>query len=306
MDKNKSFKTSIGGQALIEGVMMRSQTRTCLSVRGKDGVITSECFDTKPSKVAKIPIVRGVVAMVENMAAGVKYINRSADIAYGEEAQTDFDRKIKEKYGDKAFDFASGIGVVLGVVLAFGLFAFLPTFLTGLLDKSAALGGFKTVIEGVLKIAIFVLYLFLVTRMKEIHRVFEYHGAEHKSIACYESGMELTVENAKTCRRFHPRCGTSFIFIVLIISILLFSFIPWGSTIARVGLKLLLLPLVMGISYEIIKLTGRYDNALTRIVAAPGLWIQRLTTFEPDDSQLEVALTSLKAVMPQDKEECRW
>ena len=161
-------------------------------------------------------------------------------------------------------------------------------------------------LEGLLKIALFVGYLFLCTRMKEIHRVFEYHGAEHKTIACYEAGEELTVENVRRHRRFHPRCGTSFMILVLIVSILLFSVLPWSSTGLRVVLKLLLLPVVMGVSYELIKLAGRYDNLFTRIISAPGLWLQRLTTFEPDDSMIEVAIAAVTPVLPDHPDEAKW
>lgn len=167
-------------------------------------------------------------------------------------------------------------------------------------------GIFKSLIEGLIKIIIFVLYLALVSRMKEIKRVFGYHGAEHKSIACYEAGEELTVENVRKHTRFHPRCGTSFILIVLVIGILVFSVVTWSSLWMRVVLKLALLPVVMGVAYEIIKLAGRYDNVVTRIISAPGLWLQRLTTNEPDDSQIEVAVAALTAVLPDNKEEDQW
>jgi uncharacterized protein YqhQ len=170
------------------------------------------------------------------------------------------------------------------------------------------LGGFKTLLEGIVKMAIFVLYIYLTSKMSEIKRVYQYHGAEHKSIACYENGEELTVENVKKHSRFHPRCGTSFMFLVLIISILVFSVfqVPWNNVFLRVGVKLLLLPLIVGIGYEMIKLAGRHDNWFTRLFSAPGLWIQRITTNEPDDSQMEVAIASLKAVLPHDGEDDNW
>lgn len=296
---NSGFKTRIGGQAVIEGIAMKGPDETCLAVRTPEGVIHKEMFETKHSKFAKVPLLRGPIAMIGAMAAGVKYLNRAADIAYPDEKSEG-----TEKKSDTGSTIVAG---VLGVVLAIVLFTVVPTALTGVVNNNIVdLGGWKVVVEAVLKIIFFVGYLFAVTRMKEIHRVYEYHGAEHKTIFCYERGMELTVENARTCSRFHPRCGTSFLFIVLLISILVFSFVPWGSTLVRTGIKLLALPVIMGISYEIIQFAGRHDNAFTRILSAPGLWMQRLTTFEPDDSELEVAIEALKAVIPEKMEDARW
>ena len=297
MDKVK-FKTRIGGQAVIEGIAMKGPQKTCLAVRLPDGSIKTELFDTKRSKVMKIPFVRGSVAMVGSMIEGMKYINKSADYAYPDEAA-------KEKKNDSSL--VTIVGGLLGVLLAVALFVMLPTFLTGTFSRYIAdLGVYKTVVEGAIKLLFFVGYLFLVTRLKEIHRVFEYHGAEHKTIFCYEGGLELTPANAAKCSRFHPRCGTSFIFVVIIISLIVFSFVPWGSTVVRALLKLAALPVIMGIAYEVIQLCGRHDNLLTRILAAPGLWMQRLTTFEPDESELEVAITALKAVLPDNQEEAKW
>lgn len=297
MDKVK-FKTRIGGQAVIEGIAMKGPQKTCLAVRLPDGSIKTELFDTKRSKAMKIPFVRGSVAMVGSMIEGMKYINKSADYAYPDEAA-------KEKKNDSSL--VTIVGGLLGVLLAVALFVMLPTFLTGTFSRYIAdLGVYKTVVEGAIKLLFFVGYLFLVTRLKEIHRVFEYHGAEHKTIFCYEGGLELTPANAAKCSRFHPRCGTSFIFVVIIISLIVFSFVPWGSTVVRALLKLAALPVIMGIAYEVIQLCGRHDNLLTRILAAPGLWMQRLTTFEPDESELEVAITALKAVLPDNQEEAKW
>ena len=202
----------------------------------------------------------------------------------------------------------SGVAMVLGVVLAVALFVLAPMGIVWLVERMVPLGGFKTLIEGIIKIAVFIGYLALVSRTKDIQRVFEYHGAEHKSIACYEAGEELTVENVKKHKRFHPRCGTSFLLIVLIVSILVYSLIQfsWGNLLLRAALKILLLPVIVGISYEIIKLAGRYDNFFTRILSAPGLWIQRFTTREPDDAQIEVAIASLKPVLPEENENDNW
>ena len=179
----------------------------------------------------------------------------------------------------------------------------LPTVITGLIAKVLPIDGFKALIEGLLKIAIFLCYLYLVSRMKDIRRVFMYHGAEHKTIFCFEAGEELTVENVRKMGRFHPRCGTSFLFITVLISILIFSFVPWVSTAMRVLYKLLCLPVVMGLSYECIKYAGRHDNLLSRIMSAPGLWVQRMTVFEPEDDMIEVAITAMKAVIPEDLSE---
>lgn len=296
--ENTKFKTRIGGQAVIEGIAMKGPKKTCLATRLPDGSIQTELFDTKRPKGMNIPFVRGSVAMVGSMIEGMKYINKSVDLAYPDEAP-------KEKKDSGSL--TTVIGGIGGVLLAVALFVMLPTFLTGSFSRYVVdLGAYKTLVEGVIKILFFIAYLFFVTRIKEIHRVFEYHGAEHKTIFCYESGEELIPENAAKCSRFHPRCGTSFIFVVLLISLVVFSFVPWGSTVVRALLKLAALPIVMGIAYEIIQFSARHDNWFTHALAAPGLWMQRLTTFEPDSSELEVAIAALKAVIPENKEDSKW
>ena len=194
-----------------------------------------------------------------------------------------------------------------GVALALFLFTFLPTFLTGQLIRFIPLGRWgRVILEGALKMAIFLLYMFLCTRMKELHRVFEYHGAEHKTIACYEAGLPLTVENIRKQSRFHPRCGTSFMILVIIISIFLYAVLPWTSTGLRIVYKLCMFPLLVGVCYEILKWAGRSHGVLSRIVSQPGLWMQRLTTFEPDDSMIEVAIAAVTPVLPENQEEARW
>ncbi|MEG0913113.1 MAG: DUF1385 domain-containing protein [Oscillospiraceae bacterium] len=301
--QKERFKSKIGGQALIEGIAMRGPEQTCLAVRLPSGEIHTEMHNTPKNPVRNIPLVRGAVAMILSLKEGYKFLMKAADYAYpdeNDESKMDEKAKKKKKNENSWLGVASG---VLGGMLSIALFMVVPTVITGLLAKVLPIDGFKSVIEGALKIVVFILYLFLVTRMKEIHRVFEYHGAEHKTIACYEHGEEMTVENVRKYSRFHPRCGTSFLFIVIIISILIFTFIPWGSTIGRVGLKLLLLPLVMGISYEIIQYAGSHENLLCRFLSAPGLWVQRLTAFEPDDSEIEVAIASLMPVIPQGGEQ---
>ena len=234
----------------------------------------------------------------------------SAEISMGddftEEEPSKLEKWIEEHTGPRFQSFLMALAAVAGGMLAIVLFMVLPTAIVGLVSKFVNLGYGKVILEGVLKIAMFVAYLFLCSKMKEVHRVFEYHGAEHKTIACYEAGEELTVENVRKHCRFHPRCGTSFMILVLIVSILLFSVLPWSSTGLRVVLKLLLLPLVMGISYELIKLAGRYDNLATRIISAPGVWLQHLTTFEPDDSMIEVAIAAVKPVLPEKPEDGLW
>lgn len=313
MAERCKFKTTVGGQAVLEGIMMRGPQKWCLAVRAPSDEIVTEVHDVDPPKAwAKWPFVRGVISFISSLTMGYKTLSRSAELSMTEEEQeeelTKFDRWINDKFGEKGMDVMMGISMVLGVVLALVLFMFLPTFLVNLFNTYVfPLGSFSTLVEGIMKIAIFIGYLALVRRSKDIRRVFGYHGAEHKTIFCYESGDELTVENIRKHTRFHPRCGTSFIFLVLIISILLNSIIPWGSgVLLRVGLKLLMLPVVMACSYELIRLAGRYDNLATRIISAPGLWLQRLTTCEPDDSMIEVAIAAVSPVLPETPQEAKW
>ena len=311
---NTCKKTSIGGQALIEGVMMRGVGKAAMAVRMPDGTIDVEIEKTKLTKdksvVFRMPFVRGIFNFVDNMIFGYKYLMKSAEKSGMdlEESESKFDKWLEKHFGDKLMKVVSGISMVLGLVLAVGLFILAPMGIVWLIEKVVPLGGFKTLVEGIIKIAVFVGYLALVSQTKDIQRVFQYHGAEHKSIACYEAGEELTVENVMKHKRFHPRCGTSFLLIVLIVSILVYSLIQfsWGNLLLRAGLKILLLPVIVGISYEIIKLAGRYDNFFTRILSAPGMWIQRFTTREPDESQIEVAIASLKPVLPEENENDNW
>ena len=310
MEKPKEcFKTSVGGQALMEGIMMRGPKKICVAVRKPDGEIDLTLEDVKHHAWQKVPFVRGACAMIENLVLGYRYLMHSAEVSMPEEEQEEpskLDLWLQEHTGPKFQSFLMGLAAVIGGMLAIVLFMVLPTAIVGGVRHFVPRGWSKVLLEGVLKIAMFVIYLFLCTRMKDIHRVFEYHGAEHKTIACYEAGEELTVENIRRHCRFHPRCGTSFMILVLIVSILLFSVLPWNSTGLRVVLKLLLLPVVMGVSYELIKLAGRYDNLATRIISAPGRWLQRLTTFEPDDSMIEVAIAAVKPVLPERPEEGLW
>lgn len=311
MEKSKAaFKTSVGGQALMEGIMMRGPEKICVAVRRPDGEIELSSYLVQKHFWQKIPLLRGACNMVENLLNGYKYLMQSAEISMGEEFEAEesaFDRWLAEHAGPKLQNFIMGCAAVLGGMLALVLFMVLPTTLVGLFDRFILpLGGLKVLLEAALKLGLFVLYLALCTRMKEIHRMFEYHGAEHKTIACYEAGEELTVENVRTKSRFHPRCGTSFMILVLIVSIFVTAVLPWSSTGLRVLLKLLLLPLIMGISYELIKLAGRYDNPITAVISAPGLWLQRLTTFEPDDTMIEVAIAAVTPVLPEHPEDGLW
>ncbi|MEG1996252.1 MAG: DUF1385 domain-containing protein [Oscillospiraceae bacterium] len=314
MNNKKTHKSKIGGQALIEGVMMRGIDKASMAVRTPAGEIDLEVWEIQKNKkwwriFTKTPIIRGVVNFIISMVDGYKCLMKSATKAGLDEemeAETKFEKFLDRVFGEKLMPIVMMIGGILGVFLSIGLFMLLPTLVVKLLNNVVVLGGFKGIIEGVIKIAIFIAYLALVSRMKEIKRVFEYHGAEHKSIACYEAGEELTPENARKYTRFHPRCGTSFLLIILILSIIIFSVVTWESVVIRTILKITLLPLVVGIAYEIIKLAGRYDNFITRIVSWPGLKLQRLTTNEPDDTQLEIAIAALKAVIPENKEEDQW
>lgn len=294
--------------------MMRGLDKTSMAVRLPNGEIDVEKWDSgdlvHPKWYRKIPLVRGCVNMVESLIVGYKCLMKSAEKSIPddeeEEEPSKFEQKIESIFGDKLFKIVGIIGTILGVVLALLLFMYVPMLIVKGISYLVPLGGWKTVIEGIIKIIIFILYLWGVSRLKDIRRTFEYHGAEHKSIACYEAGEELTVENIKKYRRFHPRCGTSFLLIVLVISILVFSVVTWNSMLIRILLKIALLPVVVGISYEIIRIAGRYDNIVTRIISAPGLWLQRLTTREPDASQIEVAIAALKEVLPEDRDVDRW
>ncbi|MDL2253130.1 DUF1385 domain-containing protein [Ruminococcaceae bacterium OttesenSCG-928-I18] len=309
MAERCKFKTSVGGQAVMEGVMMKGPLKWCLAVRTPDGEITTETHDSPARPWTKFPFVRGVFNFFDSFIMGYQTMMRSAELSMEEdeaEEPSKFDLWLEKHFGEKGMKFVMALSAVAGIALAIFLFMFIPIVVVNFVDRFVALGGFKALLEGVIKVAIFIGYLALVRRMKEIRRVFSYHGAEHKTIACYESGEELTCENVHRHTRFHPRCGTSFLFIVIIISILLFSLVPWTGTLTRVLLKLLLLPVVMGVAYEIIRLAGRYDNPLTRAVSAPGMWLQRLTTEEPDDSMIEVAIAAVLPVLPPKPDEATW
>lgn len=312
----KIHRTMIGGQAVIEGVMMRGPQKTAMAVRKPDGSINLDTWENTSIRdkypLLKLPLVRGVVSFVEMLIFGYKSLMASADIATEEEPDGNPDEvpDEKEKKKQDAAMKAVEVGsMVIGIVIALLLFSVAPAFLIKYVFATLHYNGFlQTLFEGVVRIAIFVLYLFAISRMKDIKRVYEYHGAEHKTISCYEHGAELTPSSAKTFPRLHPRCGTSFLLIVLIVSILVFSLlrVTWDLIWLRILIKVALLPVIVGISYEIIKFAGRHDNSVMRFILAPGLWLQKLTTREPDDSQLEIAIASLKAVLTENREDDKW
>ena len=309
----EKFRTSVGGQALMEGIMMRGPKNICCAVRKPDGTIETKVEPTPTHGVwTKIPLVRGAISMIESLIMGYKYMMYSAQVSMGDdydpaEEETAFEKWVGDHLGKKAEDIMLAAAAVIGGLFAILLFTVLPTVLVGGLNHLVPLNRWaKVVLEAVLKVAIFLTYMAAISRMKEIHRVFEYHGAEHKTIACYEAGDPLTVENVRKYTRFHPRCGTSFLILVVIVSVFLYSVLPWSSTSLRVVFKLLLLPLVMGISYELLKWCGRSDNIATRIIRQPGIWVQHLTVFEPDDSMIEVAIAAVTPVLPENPEDGRW
>lgn len=318
MEEKKCHMTSIGGQAVIEGVMMRGPKDIAVAVRKPDGEIE---IDKKPLssilqkwKWLKLPIIRGVVSFIESLIVGTKALMYSAsffDLEEEEtkkkkESMTEEERAALEKKESKALSFAIYTSVVFALVFGIGIFMLLPTFLVGLVKPYIPYDFLATLFEGIVRIVIFLIYIILVSQMKDIRRVFEYHGAEHKTIFCYESGDELTPENARKYSRLHPRCGTSFLLIVMVVSIILFSFISWDNAVMRIILRLALLPVVAGLSYEVIKFAGRSKSKCMKIVSAPGMWLQKLTTKEPDDSQLEVAIASLKSVLTGNREDDKW
>lgn len=303
-------KTSIGGQALIEGIMMRGPVLTSMATRMPDGSIDVETWNThKGSKTPwtrRAPFIRGIFNMVDSMVVGYHCLMKSAEKAGVEEEPSKFDKWLEKKLGHNMMKMLGGFAAVLGVALAAVLFIFIPTGLSSLLKPLIGTGVGLSLIEGLIKVIILVGYMWLCSRMKDMRRVFEYHGAEHKSVACYEAGLPLTVENVRPQRRLHPRCGTSFLFLVVFISIIIGSFISWDNPAIRMLLKLLLIPVVVGISYELIKLAGRSDGIFTRIISAPGMWLQHITTCEPDDGQIDCAIAALTAVIPEDENADRW
>ena len=307
----EQFKTMIGGQALIEGILMQGPEKKSVVVRGPEGLVVK----TEPLKLPKDrypilgwPLLRGVVNFAASMVGGVKALLYSAEF-FPEEAgePSKFDRWLENKIGSEKMEkFVIYLAVVLGVAFSVGLFILLPTFLTGLIPGLRANFLARNLLEGLLKIALFMGYMILISRMQDMRRVFSYHGAEHKTIRCYEARLPLTVENVRPMTRLHPRCGTSFLLVVICISILCGCFIRVENTWLRMGLHLLMLPVIVAVSYEFNRLVGRYDNRLTRILTAPGMWMQNFTTNEPDDSMIEVAIRALEEVIPEKAGADQW
>ena len=308
------FRTTIGGQALIEGILMRGPEKQAIVVRLADGTLQEKIEELKFIKdrypILGWPLVRGVVIFFSSLINGVKALMYSADCLPEEEqaAQEDkLDKWINEHFeGEKAKKLIIGVSVTLGILLAVAIFMVLPYLVTSVFTKSIGSSFVKNVIDGVLRIIIFLIYIRLVTISKDIHRVFEYHGAEHKSIHCYEKGLPLTVENIRPQPREHPRCGTSFLFVVMIVSFLVFSVVSWRNKIVAFFLRLLLLPVVVAFSYEINRWAGRHDNLLSRILSAPGRALQKLTVFGPDESMMECAARALTLVIPEREGADRW
>jgi len=298
---------TVGGQAVLEGVMMKNKKKWAVAVRMPDGsikVTKGEHVTLKDRyKFFRIPIIRGIANFIESMIFSYKTLAISTESMGLEEleAESKFEKWLDKHLGKNLMNVVMGISAVLGVLLGVGLFFFLPIWITRGVETllGGDIGWFKNLLEGVIKIVIFIGYLLLTSIMKDIRRTFEYHGAEHKSIFCYESGEELTVENVKKHKRFHPRCGTSFLFVMLFLSILVYSlpFITWDNMILRLATKLIMLPLIVGLGFEFIMFSGKHDNVITRILSAPGKWMQRITTREPDDGQIECAIAALKCAL---------
>lgn len=323
----EKFKTSIGGQALIEGIMMRGPEKDAIVIRQGEELN----IDIRPRKlVAKNslwnwPILRGMRGFFDSQVTGVKALMHSADLSPEEsqEEPSKLDAWLEKKLGNEKFQkMIVGVAVFMGLAMSVGLFILLPSFLVGLVAGFIESNLLRALLEGVIRIAIFMGYMIAVSRMKEMRRVFAYHGAEHKTIRCYEAGLPLTVENVRTMTRLHPRCGTSFLLVVMILSILVFAVassvlqavVPaieqlrgnFSYNLIMMAFKLLLLPLVVGISYEINRFVGRHDNWFTKIITAPGMWFQNFTTNEPDDSMIEVGIAAVEAVLPEKEGEDLW
>lgn len=351
--KDTGKKTTVGGQALIEGVMMKGVSKGAMAVRMKDGSIDVDEWDIKPRKwYNKCPVIRGSINFVQQLGEGYKCLMKSAEKSgmlddEEDEEPSKFEKWLDEKLGDKLTGVVMAIAMVIGVALAVFLFLLVPSYLftwiesllptepfgglesvlpglpagSTVLVKSVDISMWRTTFEGVLKIIIFVVYMWATSKMKDMNRMYRYHGAEHKTIACYEAGKPLTVENVRPMCRFHPRCGTSFIIITLLVSILVYSVVPITpelfksllhlssdsvAILLRTVCKLLLLPFVVGFAYELIRFAGRHDNIITKIFSAPGLWMQRITTKEPDDSMIEVAIAAVTPCLPKDGEDDNW
>lgn len=302
-------RTTIGGQALIEGVMMRGPDKISVAVRKPNDEIELKVDEvktlTRKYKILALPFIRGVVALIESMFIGTKALMYSAE--FFEDDIGEKERWTKKIFGDKAEDVEMGITVLISLLLSIGIFMILPSFLTTVFKNRVNNHIILNLIEGLIRVSIFFIYVIWISKLEDIKRVFEYHGAEHKSIHCYENDEDLTVENIKKYSILHPRCGTSFLFMVMIISILVLSFFGWPNPLQRILIRILMFPVIAGISYEVNRIIGRSDSKLSYIISYPGLMIQKLATVrEPDDKQIEVAIKALEPVIPEDRGEDIW
>ena len=314
--KQGTFRTTIGGQALIEGILMRGPEKQAIVVRGPEGLVIREealklIRDRYP--ILGLPLIRGSVTFLDSMVKGVKALMFSADYFPEEETEepSRFEKWLDGKLGSEKMEkLVIGFSVVLAVCFSVGLFMLLPTFLASFVELATDSVLLRNLVDAVLRIAIFMTYMICVSRMKDIRRVFAYHGAEHKTIFCYEKRLELTVENVRAQSKHHPRCGTSFLLVVIIVAILIntvvFALFPVDNVVLRMLVQLLLLPLVVGITYEFNLYVGGHDNPITNFLARPGLWMQNFTTFEPDDSMIEVAIEAMKRVIPAQEGKDAW
>ena len=307
-----SFRTSIGGQALIEGILMRGPKKQAIVCRTRDGIV-EKVEDLKLVRdrypILSLPFVRGIVTLFDSLFKGMRALTYSASLVpLEEQGEPDkLDQWIEAHFeGEKAQKLIIASAVVLGVALSLFLFIFLPAFLVGLIPGLKTHFFARNLSEGAVRIAILLLYMRLVCEVSDVKRLFSYHGAEHKTIFCYEHGKPLTVENVRVESRFHPRCGTSFLLVVIVISILVNSVVRLSNSFARMGVHLLLLPVVIGLSYELNRWCGRHDNWLSAILSAPGKWLQHMTTNEPDDSMIECAIRAMELVIPEEKGSDAW
>ena len=310
-NKDCGFRTSIGGQALIEGILMRGPKKQAIVCRTAEGLV--EKVDELKLLKDKYPIfgwpfIRGCVTFIDSMIKGMQALTYSAELVPVEDQEPDkLDQWIEKHFeAEKASKIVIGTAVVLGIALALFLFIFLPTLIVGLIKPLTQNLVIRNLSEGVVKIIILLFYMRLCSCVSDVKRLFSYHGAEHKTIFCYEHGKPLTVENVRTESRFHPRCGTSFLLVVVVVSILVNSVVTLTNSFARMGAHLLLLPVVVGISYEINLWCGRHDNWLSAALSAPGKWLQHMTTNEPDDSMIECAIRAMELVIPEEKGSDAW
>ena len=310
---NVCFRTSIGGQALMEGILMRGPEKQAIVCRTENGLVEK----VEPLNLVKDrhpvlgwPFIRGVVIFLDSMVKGMRALTYSASLLPEDQQEepSRFDRWIEKKIGsEKAENVIIGAAAVLGVLLALALFIFLPTMIAGFIPALEGHYTARSLVEGAIKIVIFLVYLGLVARMKEMRRLFGYHGAEHKTIFCYEKGLPLTVENVRPQSRFHPRCGTSFLLVVIILGLFVGLLIQVDNTLLRIALRLLLLPLIVSVAYELNRWAGRHDkNIVSRVVTWPGKQLQRLTTNEPDDGMIECAIRAMELVIPEEKGKDAW